>query len=167
MRLRSIVVLLSATLLFGCVNQYKVVEGTDSSAFIRFERNIADPILGSITSYIKVDDKQQCRQRYADQELMARHNRGNPLVSDLNVDGLHVRPGYFRIRINTVAGGANCDLFIGAEIESGQKYKVVAEGNVHISVNKCSAKIYRMTGKSADKEVYEELIPVEYKQCNF
>ena len=167
MRLRSTIILLLAILLSGCVNQYKVVKDTNSAAYIRFERKIADPILGSITSYIKVDAEQQCRQAYADQELMARHNRGNPLVSDLNVDGLYVKPGYFRIRINTVAGGANCDVFVGTEIEAGQKYKVLVEGNVHISVNKCLAKVYKMTGEKEGKEIYEELIPVEYKQCNF
>jgi len=166
MYLRNITIVFFTILLSGCVNQYEVVKGTESAAYIHFERNISSPILGSITSYIKVDNKNDCRQAYANQELMARHNKGNPLVSDLNTNGLYVKPGYFRIRANSVAGGANCDVFAGTEIEAGQKYKFLVEGDLHIGVNRCTAKIYKMTGKNNGKEVYKELPPVEYKQCN-
>lgn len=167
MKLRTMLIPLLATALSGCLTAYPVVKDTKSAAFIKFERNITEPLLGSITRYVNVDDKHQCRESYGDQKLLAVHNRGNPLVSDLNVDGLYVNSGKdFRILINTVAGGAWCDVIARMDVQAGQQYKIIVDGNVYIGVNKCSAKLYTLTGDASGKKTYVESKFKEYLECN-
>lgn len=156
------VLLLLSLSLTGCLTAYKKVEKSDKAAFIKFERHVASPLLGSITRYVKVDDKQDCRQGYSEHKLLAVHNKGNPLVSDLNVNGLYVKPDTFRILINTVAGGAWCDVFVKFDAVAGKKYKVVLNGDAFISVNKCSAELYQL----ADNGQYQKKRFNEYKECN-
>ena len=162
MKLRNAILLPLLAALSGCLATYPVVKQSSSAAFIKFERNISQPLLGSITRYVNVDNKQQCNSAYADQKLMAVHNKGNPLVSDLNVNGLYVNPEKdFRILMSTVAGGAQCDVMVKMDVEAGQKYKVVVNGDAYIGVNKCSAKLYKQV-----KNAYEELEFKEYFECN-
>ena len=162
MNLRYLLLLLVILSLTGCLTAYQKVEKSDKAAFIKFERHVANPLLGSITRYVKVDDKQDCRQAYSEHKLLAVHNKGNPLVSDLNVDGLYVKPGNFRILINTVAGGAWCDVFARFDAVAGKKYKVVLNGDAFISANTCSAKLYQL----ADNGNYQQKRFTEYKECN-
>lgn len=162
MTFRTIALILTSISLAGCLTAYPKVENIDQAAFIKFERNIQDPLLGSITRYVKVDDKQKCNQGYSEYLLLAVQNKGNPLVSDLNLDGLYVKPGNFRILANTLAGSASCDIFVNFDMQAGQKYKMVVNGNVYISTNRCSAKLYQLTAQGA----YKEKKFKKYQECN-
>lgn len=158
-----LVLILLGISLTGCLTTYEKVEESDKAGFIKFERDVASPLLGSITRYVKVDDKQQCRQAYSEHKLLAVHNKGNPLVSGLNVDGLYVKPGNFRILINTVAGvGSWCDVFVNFDVIAGQKYKIIASGDAYVGVNKCSAKLYQLTTSGE----YQQAAFNKYYECN-
>ena len=163
MILRNIFLLLVTMALTGCLATYPVVKESESAAFIKFERNMGAPLLGSITRYVKVDEKQQCREGYADQELLAVQNKGNPLVSDLNLNGLYVNPGHFRILINTVAGNLGwCDVFVEMDIKAGEKYRIVANGNVSSGRGFCSAVLFKQTTQGP----YEKSEFKKYFECN-
>ena len=162
MKPHHMLVLVLSLSLTACLTAYPKIEKSDNAAFIKFERQVASPLLGSISRYVKIDDKHECRQSFSQYKLLAVHNQGNPLVSDLNVDGLYVKPGNFRILINTVAGGAWCDVMARFDVAPGQKYKVVLNGDAYISVNKCSAKLYQLTNSGN----YQEKKFTEYKECN-
>jgi len=159
-----IILLMATTLLSGCLASYPKVKDTKNASFIKFERKMIDPVLGSITRYANVDNKQKCHEPYSDHKLLAVQNRGNPLVSDLNLEGLYVNSGdNFRILINTVAGGASCDVIVSLDAQAGQNYKILTEGNVYIGVNKCSAKIYK---QASNGNAYEPIQFKEYIECN-
>jgi len=156
--------LISTLTLSGCLATYPVVKDIKSAAFIKFERNMIDPVLGSITRYTNIDNAHKCHEAYSDHKLLAVQNRGNPLVSDLNLDGLYVKSDKdFRILINTVAGGASCDVIVRLDAQAGQKYKILTEGDVHIGINKCSAKLYTL---SNDGSTYKPTKFKEYVECN-
>ena len=162
MLFRNIFILMVSLILTGCLTTYPVVKESKSAAFIKFERNVASPALGSITRYVKVDDKQKCNQAYSEHQLLAVQNKGNPLVSDLNLNGLYVKPGSFRILANTVAGGAWCDVFSTFDMQAGEKYKMVINGDAYIGINRCSAKLYQLTSTGE----YQEKKFKEYYECN-
>jgi hypothetical protein len=85
----------------------------------------------------------------------------------VNVDDLYVNPGKdFRILINTVAGGAWCDVIARMDVQTGQRYTIIADGDVHIGVNKCSAKLYTLTEDGSGKKAYVESTFKEYLECN-
>lgn len=66
-------------MLTGCLAPYKKVEPSKNAAFIKFERSVGAPLLGSITRYAKVDDKQQCNQAYSEFPLLAVQTMGTLL----------------------------------------------------------------------------------------
>jgi len=159
-----IILLIATTLLSGCLASYPKVKDTKNASFIKFERKIIDPVLGSITRYANVDNKQKCHETYSDHKLLAVQNRGNPLVSELNLNGLYVKPGNdFRILISTTAGGATCEILASMDAQAGQNYKILTEGNVYIGVNKCSAKLYK---QASNGNTYEQIQFKEYIECN-
>jgi len=162
--LKTITTIFISITLTGCLATYPKIEKSDNTAFLKFERNMAAPLLGSISRYVKVDDKQDCNQGYVEHTLLAVQNTGNPLVSDLNLDGLYVKPGDYRILINTVAGpGAWCDVFVKLDIEAGKKYRIVANGNMRSGRGSCSASLYTQT---ADGTPYKKSKFKKYYECN-
>lgn len=166
-KLRNLALLPLFAVVSGCLATYPEVQESNSAAFIQFERNIADPLLGSITRYVNIDNNHKCHESYPDQKLMAVHNKGNPLVSDLHVNGLYVNPEKnFRILMSTVAGGAWCDVIVRMDVEAGEKYKIIASGDVHIGVNQCSAKLYKQINDNQGQKVYKETTFKEYLECN-
>ena len=162
MKFSYIALLLLTTSLSGCLTTYPVVKESDTAAFIKFERNMSEPLLGSITRDVKVDEKQECNQGYSEHLLLAVQNRGNPLVSDLNLNGLYVKPGHFRILSNTVAGRGWCDVFAELDIEANQKYKIVTNGNVSSGAGFCSLKLYKQENNGSYKEEKFD----KYFECN-
>lgn len=162
MKLKHIILALISISLAGCLTPYEKVEPSKKAAFLKFERSLNGPLLGTITRYVKVDDKQKCREAYSEHKLLAVQNQGNPLVSDLNVDGLYVNPGDFRIQINTVAGVRGwCDVFVELDVKSGEKYKIVTNGNMY-DRGTCSSKLYKLS----DSGTYEKAEFKKYQECN-
>ena len=75
---------------------------------------------------------------------LATLDKGNPLVSNKNTDGILVETkDNFRILVRNVAGINWCDTVLGFKTEAGKEYKIVSHANVLEQYNSlCSAAVF-------------------------
>ena len=155
---------LSLFFLSGCVPKYVEPSSSEPIASIRFEKSSKDPILGSSTFFISLDESYECipGKGFIGQKIMATIDKGNPLVKDTSNRVISIpTKSNFRLLVVNAAGLSTCDVVLGFKPEQGKKYLVLSKSDLKSSEISCSAEI---TEISSNEKIDVNL--TEYKQCN-
>ena len=148
--------------LSGCATTYPKITNLNNSAFVELERHINGSILGSFTGLYKVKKTQQCYDSYVNSQILILQDKGNPLNSNVNENGLLVKSGeYLRILVNSVSG-QQCQTIIGFNPKKGEKYKIVAHANIRAYNQKCSVELYEW---QKNNSTYKQINLAEYNKC--
>jgi hypothetical protein len=159
----SSLLLVSTLVTSGCAfKQYPTLTKSETTSFLSLERKVSGPLLGSTTFYTKVNDEYSCGRGTLKQEQLAVQDRGNPLISEKNPDGLYVNSeSDFRISIKHIAGIVSCETITTFDVHPSTNYKIEASANVMSSQRTCSAKLLRESENGHQEEVKWK----QSKQC--
>lgn len=87
-------------------------------------------------------------------------DKGNPLISELNPDGVKLSTGNkYSFMIMSVAGMSNCTIFAAFSPEAGQSYEIKTSGKLGSFGTHCKAELFKydeitMTSKLIDFDYY-------------
>lgn len=139
------------------IQEYKAPTSGEVSKIL-ITSDVEAPMLGYSTYIYKVKEFRKCYYGLNAEEdtRFMTLDKGNPLVSEFNAQGVNVSAGEkITLAIETVAGGNLCPLFVGFTPDENKDYEIKVLGKVNISPHQCRAELWS-TVKNTNKSIKEE-----------
>lgn len=162
----ALVITANILLASGCATQYQLPEHTEATSIIHFEREVEDPLLGSGTVFLKLDDEYQCNDLFKGQENLTRIESGILGSPDDHPTSVVVASEKnFRLLARTQAGYSACGNIISFETQPDKSYLILVKAKIKSAYNQptCSIKLFEQNEK--DKSKSKEVIITDYQQC--
>ena len=138
---------------------------SDARVFLEFERDAQGPLLGSTTVFVRVKEGYKCKasQGFLGQQKLATLDKGNPLVSSKNAQGVaESASDQFLVLIRAIAGTRRCDVVASFSAKSGERYQLTARSDFPSHGDPtCSADVSVMQDGEFRKIEFNE-----YSQCH-
>lgn len=148
--------LISLFFLSGCAMMQDYVASTDSNASkISIQRHLNASLLGSTTYIYEVNPARKCNgdNSKEDSRFMVL-DKGNPLVSEFNPNGVSVTPDKpITLLLHSIAGPINqCTVIISFTPRAGADYKIDLWGQLDRKPNVCKADLAEVVKNSNIKK---------------
>jgi hypothetical protein len=143
---KSMFIITAVFILSACamIQEYKAPIIGDTSKIV-ITSDVEAPMLGYSTYIYKVKKFRKCYYGLNAEEdtRFMTLDKGNPLVSEFNAEGVNVASGEaLTLAIETVAGGTKCPLFVGFTPDKGNDYQIKVLGKVNISPHQCKVELW-------------------------
>lgn len=132
-------------LLGGCagIPLYKIPDGVTQRASIKLDYS-EQSLLSGVLIVSHLDGLPVCGERIANQQKLFVSSRGNPLVSNVNAQGVQISAGEkFMFAATSLQDGWQppCSLMASFTPSSGQSYKLVFMDRSFREVKNCSVEV--------------------------
>ena len=162
--MKLIVTSIAAALLAPAVAAPADPPATDT-VFIQFERDAKGPFGLSTTVFVRVKEGYKCKasQGFLGQKKLATLDKGNPLVSSKNVQGVEsAASDQFRILIRAISGTLRCDVVASFSAKAGERYKLTSRSDLPLrNAPSCSADVSVLQDGEFRKIEFNE-----YSECH-
>ncbi|MDO6565925.1 hypothetical protein Q4561_02525 [Alteromonas sp. 1_MG-2023] len=161
------IALLIPLIITGCAGMPDYVEpkSTTPSATLKVTNDFDAPLLGYSTFVHTHTETETCGKSFG-AESGARLivlDKGNPLISELNPDGVKLSAGRkYSFMIMSVAGMQNCIIYASFSPEADQNYEIKTFGKLRSYDNSCEAALFRYDELN---EAYTSIDFEYYGQC--